>query len=150
MLLFDLSGLERLAIPLGFVGRLERFTTDKIQKNGKHEVVKYGDGIMQLLRPNEYIDGADCSPEISGKPISVITHYINQQPVGLVVNQVHDIIHVPKKTYEIGPRQRGLMGCVLLDNKVINVIDLKEILMLRSLHDNETPLVSVMDMEVVQ
>ena len=150
MLLFDLSGLERLAIPLGFVGRLERFTTDKIQKNGKHEVVKYGDGIMQLLRPNEYIDGADCSPEISGKPISVITHYINQHPVGLVVNQVHDIIHVPKNTYEIGPRQRGLMGCVLLDNKVINVIDLKEILMLRSLQDNETPRVSVMDMEVVQ
>ena len=150
MLLFALSGLERLAIPLGLVGRLERFPADKVQRSGKHEVVKYGDGIMQIFRPNEYIDGADCSPEKSDKPISVITHYINQQPVGLVVDQVHDIIHVPKNTYETGPRQRGLMGCVLLDNKVINVIDLKEILMLRSLHDNEAPRVSVMDMEVVQ
>ena len=80
----------------------------------------------------------------------MITHYINQQPVGLVVNQVHDIINIPKMTFETGPRQRGLMGCVLLDDQVINVIDLMEILKLRSLNDNETPRQSVIDMEVVQ
>jgi len=53
-------------------------------------------------------------------------------------------------TFETGPRQRGLMGCVLLDDQVINVIDLMEILKLRSLNDNETPRQSVIDMEVVQ
>ena len=150
MLLFDLPGLERLAIPLSYVDRLESFAVDKIQRNGRREVVTYGDGIMQLLRLSEYVDGADGSLAGSTKPISVITHYINQQPVGLVVNQVHDIINIPKMTFETGPRQRGLMGCVLLDDQVINVIDLMEILKLRSLNDNETPRQSVIDMEVVQ
>ncbi len=152
MLLFELDGLERLAIPLGYVDRLESISPDKIQRNGKREVVKYREGIMHLLRLNEYVDGAQTSngAASSDQPLSVITHYMNQTPVGLVVSKVHDIIHVPNMTHETNPRQRGLMGCVLLNDKVINVIDLKEILMARSLQDNEMPRQSIIDMDVVQ
>jgi two-component system chemotaxis sensor kinase CheA len=152
MLLFELDGLERLAIPLGYVDRLESISPDKIQRNGKREVVKYREGIMHLLRLNEYVDGAQTSngAATSDQPLSVITHYMNQTPVGLVVSKVHDIIHVPNMTHETNPRQRGLMGCVLLNDKVINVIDLKEILMARSLQDNEMPRQSIIDMDVVQ
>jgi two-component system chemotaxis sensor kinase CheA len=152
MLLFELEGLERLAIPLGYVDRLESISPDQIQRNGKHEVVKYREGIMHLIRLNEYVEGAQGSVEVPqlDKPLSVITHQMNQIPVGLVVSKVHDIIYVPNMTHETNPRQRGLMGCVLLNDKVINVIDLKEILMARSLQDNEMPRQSIIDMDVVQ
>ena len=152
MLLFELEGLDRLAIPLGYVDRLESIAPEKIQRNGKREVVKYGDQIMHLLRLNEYVDGAKAtsSDPHSGKPLSVITHHINNVPVGLVVSKVHDIIYVPDMAQEASPRQRGLMGCMLLNEEVINVLDLKQILMERSLRDNEPSRQSIIDMDVVQ
>ena len=152
MLLFELEGLDRLAIPLGYVDRLESIAPEKIQRNGKREVVKYGDQIMHLLRLNEYVEGAKATPADANaeKPLSVITHHINNVPVGLVVSKVHDIIYVPDMAQESSPRQRGLMGCMLLNEEVINVLDLKQILMERSLRDNEPSRQSIIDMDVVQ
>ena len=158
MLLFELPGLEFTAIPLECVDRLESFMVEKIQKNGKREVVQYGNGLMHLLRLNEYIDGAIPMPEKSQEPLSVIAHYVNGLPMGLVVGKVHDIIQVPKIMQETNSQQRGLKGCVILNGRVINVIDVQEILRMRRIQDseimvypdNEQSEVAVIDWKMVQ
>lgn len=158
MLLFEVPGLEFAALPLESVVRLERFTVDKIQKSGKREVVQYGNGLMHLLRLNEYIDGASPTTVNSQEPLSVITHYVNGFPMGLVVGKVHDIIQVPRVMHESNSQQRGLKGCVILNGKVINVIDLSEILRMRRIQDNEIVVypdnnqseVAVIDWKMVQ
>jgi two-component system chemotaxis sensor kinase CheA len=158
MLLFELPGLEFTAIPLECVDRLESFAIEKIQKNGKREVVQYGDGLMHLLRLNEYIDGASPTPVKSQEPLSVIAHYVNGLPMGLVVGKVHDIIQVPQIMQEINSQQRGLKGCVILNGRVINVIDVQEILRMRRIQDNEIMVypdneqseVAVIDWKMVQ
>ena len=156
MLLFDLPGLKWVAIPLGVVDRLEIFPASSVQRNGRREVVRYGDGVMHLLRLNEYVDGTDSAPTPTDAPLSVIAHYVNKLPVGLVVSKVHDIIHVPEITHESNDQQRGLMGYVLMDEKVISVVDLKAVFRARSLDDNErvqhneNAHVSIIDMDVVQ
>jgi len=137
MLLFELPGLEFTAIPLECVDRLESFTAEKIQKNGKREVVQYGSGIMQLLRLNEYIDGASPTPVKSQEPLSVIAHDVNGLTMGLVVGKVHDIIQVPQIMQNTNSQQRGLQGCVILNGRVINVIDVQEILRMRRIQDSE-------------
>jgi len=158
MLLFELPGLEFTAIPLECVDRLESFTVEKIQKNGKREVVQYGDGLMHLLRLNEYIDGASPTSVKSQEPLSVIAHYVNGLPMGLVVGKVHDIIQVPQIMQETNSQQRGLKGCVILNGRVINVIDVQEILRMRRIQDNEIMVypdneqteVAVIDWKMVQ
>jgi two-component system chemotaxis sensor kinase CheA len=158
MLLFELPGLEFTAIPLECVDRLESFTVEKIQKNGKREVVQYGNGLMHLLRLNEYIDGVSPTPVKSQEPLSVIAHYVNGLPMGLVVGKVHDIIQVPKIMQESNSQQRGLKGCVILNGRVINVIDVQEILRMRRIQDNEIVVypdneqseVAVIDWKMVQ
>jgi len=158
MLLFELPGLEFTAIPLECVDRLESFTVEKIQKNGKREVVQYGSGLMHLLRLNEYIDGASPTPVKSQEPLSVIAHYVNGLPMGLVVGKVHDIIQVPQIMQETNSQQRGLKGCVILNGRVINVIDVQEILRMRRIQDNEIMVypdneqseVAVIDWKMVQ
>jgi two-component system chemotaxis sensor kinase CheA len=137
MLLFELPGLEFTAIPLECVVRLESFTAEKIQKNGKREVVQYGSGIMPLLRLNEYIDGASPTPVKSQEPLSVIAHDVNGLTMGLVVGKVHDIIQVPQIMQNTNSQQRGLQGCVILNGRVINVIDVQEILRMRRIQDSE-------------
>ncbi len=150
MLLFELAGLERIAIPLENVERLENFALSRVQRNGSREVVQYGDHIMHLIRMNEYIEGAQPSVDSTTQPLSVIVHYFNQMPIGLVVSQVHDIIHVPKKLQKANPPQRGLAGCVLMGDKVINVIDLQEILMMRNLQEHQKTYPEVIDMDVLR
>jgi two-component system chemotaxis sensor kinase CheA len=158
MLLFELPGLEFTAIPLECVDRLESFTVEKIQKNGKREVVQYGNGLMHLLRLNEYVDGVSPTPVKSQEPLSVIAHYVNGLPMGLVVGKVHDIIQVPKIMQETNSQQRGLKGCVILNGRVINVIDVQEILRMRRIQDNEIVVypdneqseVAVIDWKMVQ
>ena len=150
MLLFELAGLERIAIPLDNVERLENFALSRVQRNGSREVVQYGDHIMHLIRMNDYIEGGQPSVDSPTQPLSVIVHYVNQMPIGLVVSQVHDIIHVPKKLQAANPPQRGLAGCVLMGEKVINVIDLQEILMMRNLQEHQKTYPEVIDMDVLR
>jgi len=130
MLLFELIGLDKIAIHLEHVERLEVIKPQMIQKNGTRDVVKYGNEIMELLYLEKYIAGAQPKAYSNTENISVIVHYFNNLPVGLVVAQVHDIILTPKQLHEANPPQRGLMGCVSLGEKIINVIDVSEILMM--------------------
>jgi two-component system chemotaxis sensor kinase CheA len=130
MLLFELIGLDKIAIHLEHVERLEVIKPQMIQKNGTRDVVKYGNEIMELLYLEKYIAGAQPKTYSNTENISVIVHYFNHLPVGLVVAQVHDIILTPKQLHEANPPQRGLLGCVSLGEKIINVIDVSEILMM--------------------
>ena len=149
MLSFELEGQSRLAIYLENVERLEMISPKQVQRNGNRDVIQYGKEIMHLLYLNHYIEGAKKvkASSTEDEVIPVIVHYTNGIPVGLVVSQVHDIIHVSKNLHEANPPQKGLLGCVSLNDQVINVIDLQEILMMRNLQENSKEYPAVIDMD---
>lgn len=129
MLLFDLGGPDRLAIPLSQVDRLEVIEPSRLEQTGKETVVAYGDGVMKLVSIGRYIDGVPNLPRSrNAEKISVIVYYSGGLPVGLVVNQIHDIVYVPDQLNIISPPQRGLLGCALIDDRIVNVVDVDEIL----------------------
>ena len=150
MLSFELEGQSRLAINLDHVERLEMISPKQVQRNGNRDVIQYGKEIMHLLYLNHYIEGAKKGKVSSTEDevIPVIVHYTNGVPVGLVVSQVHDIIYVSKNLHEANPPQKGLLGCVSLNDQVINVIDLQEILMMRNLQENSKEYPAVIDMDM--
>jgi len=152
MLSFELEGQSRLAIYLENVERLEMISPKQVQRNGNRNVIQYGKEIMHLLYLDHYIEGAKKgkSSLTEDEVIPVIVHYNNGLPVGLVVSQVHDIIHVSKNLHEANPPQKGLLGCVSLNDQVINVIDLQEILMMRNLQENSKEYPAVIDMDFSQ
>jgi two-component system chemotaxis sensor kinase CheA len=150
MLSFELEGQSRLALYLDNVERLEMISPKQVQRNGNRDVIQYGKEIMHLLYLNHYIEGAEGrkTPVNEDDAIPVIVHYTNGIPVGLVVSQVHDIIHVSKNLHEANPPQKGLLGCVSLNDQVINVVDLQEILMMRNLQENSKEYPAVIDMDI--
>ena len=150
MLSFELEGQSRLALYLENVERLEMISPKQVQRNGNRDVIQYGNDIMHVLYLNQYIEGAEGrkSPKNEDDVIPVIVHYANGIPVGLVVSQVHDIIHVSKNLHEANPPQKGLLGCVSLNDQVINVVDLQEILMMRNLQENSKEYPAVIDMDL--
>jgi chemotaxis signal transduction protein len=92
---------------------------------------------MPLLVVKDFLSGKKKQGLDLTSSISVIVHISNGQPIGLVVDQIHDIVQVPKKLFSLSPPQRGLVGAALMGEKVINVLDLDEIMMLRNLEDDE-------------
>ncbi|MEY3787608.1 MAG: hypothetical protein RLZ75_1815 [Pseudomonadota bacterium] len=149
MLLFELNGLDKLAINLEYVERLEMISSKMIQRNGSRDVVRYGDEVMTLIYLNKYIEGANphTTTRHEGESISVIVHYANKLPVGLVVNKIHDIIHASKKLHESCSPQKGLLGCITLNKIIINVIDINEILIIHDLQQNAKGRSTEIDMD---
>jgi two-component system chemotaxis sensor kinase CheA len=151
MLLFELEGQPRLAIHLEHVERLEMISPSQIQRNGDRDVIQYGKHIMHLLHLNQYVEGTKKntpSPD-NNAVVPVIVHYIKDIPIGLVVSQVHEIIHVSTHLHIANPPQKGLLGCVSLGDRIINVLDLPEILMMRSLQENSKEYPAVIDMDLI-
>lgn len=126
VLLFDLEDGDRLAIPVIEVERLENISRTKIQASGTESVIPYGDGIIKLIWIANYIEGSHHARKQDS--LSIIVHYANGLPIGLVVNQIHDIVYVPDQLNIFHPPQQGLLGCAIIDDQVINVIDVQGIL----------------------
>jgi two-component system chemotaxis sensor kinase CheA len=146
ILLFNLPGLENIAIELSDVERLEKIPVTSIQRSGDRDVVKYGDGIMPLIPLHQYIQGAQPITYDEDKLLPVIVHYVKDKPIGLVVSQVQDIMHVSSVFHRSDPPQRGLNGCVISGDRIINIIDLQEIMMLYTLPETSSTYPQTVDM----
>ena len=133
MLLFDLLDLERIAIPLDYVDRLETFSATRIEHRGNQEVILYGDQIMKLIWLSDYVEGASHKGLYGDESISVVVHYHDGQPIGFVVKQIHDIVSVPSEIIMISPPQRGIVGSSIVDEAVVSILNVEEILNLSGL-----------------
>ena len=147
MLLFDLAGGHRMAIPLDLVERIASIDEGEIQKNGNREVVNYSNEIMHLIRVGEYIDGTQTTRGEAGA-LPVIIPRVGSGLIGLAVHCIHDIVFVSKHLHIANPPQKGIAGCALLDDLIINVIDLDEILVMRNMRDGPKPYPEVIDVNV--
>ncbi len=128
MLLFDLPSIPRLAVALDYVDRLETFSARQLAPRGSQDVLVYGDQIMRLVWLSDYIEGvAPQRAEISDT-LTVIVHYHQGQPLGLVVARIHDIVHIAPEIILVSPPQRGIVGSAIFGAQVLSILDMQEIL----------------------
>lgn len=128
MLLFDLENIQRIGISLDAVDRLELIPGSRVEHRGDDDVVIYGDKIMKLIWPSVVIEGTPRKIIDYNEKFSVIVHMYDGQPIGLVVNNIHDIMGVPPVVTMLTPPQAGLVGSTIVGDHVISVLNLPEIL----------------------
>jgi two-component system chemotaxis sensor kinase CheA len=138
-LLFDLHGMERVAIPLAYVTRLESVNVADIYQRGTHDVVMYDDHIMQLIWLDDLVEGASRDGLYVDRPISVIVYYVDDKPVGFVVRKIFDIFHVNAEVTISGPVQKGITGSAIVNDKVVSFLNVPEILEMYSLAKATAP-----------
>jgi two-component system, chemotaxis family, sensor kinase CheA len=126
LLLFSLSGRERLALPLDQAARLEEFPLSKIELSGGREAVQYRNSIMPLVRLAKHLGGASA-PATSDGPIQVIVYQQGGRFVGLVVERIHDIIehHLEIQPGSAGP---GILGSAVVQGRILDLVDIEGIL----------------------
>lgn len=112
----------RFAVPLDKVRRLEEIPEDRVESIGGREVVQYRDGILRLVRVGDLVGELQSGPP--PEALQVIVHSDGDREIGLVVDQVLDIVEDEVEFQEQRPR-RGVLGSVVLAGRVTEVLDLE-------------------------
>ena len=145
VLLFEISGLQKIALPLDAIDHIIKLDSEEIQQNGNREVVYLNEQLMDLVRLDKYVSGATRETQINHARSPVLTCQYRDRLYGLVVKQVTDIIEVPAKLHELSTSQRGLNGCIIYNDQVINVLDLEEVLIMHNIQEESNEYPQVID-----
>ena len=144
VLLFEIPGLHKIALPLDVIDHIIKLDSEQIQQNGNREVVYFNEQLMDLVRLEQYVSGGAIET-LPNNRAPVLTCRYRDRFFGLVVKQVTDIIEVPAKLHELSTPQRGLNGCIIYNDQVINVLDLEEVLVMHNIQEDSGQYPKVID-----
>jgi two-component system chemotaxis sensor kinase CheA len=120
----------RLAVPLDQVSRLETIEIDSIEAGGTHHVVQYRGEIMPLVRASDvlperrsHIRSVRTTPQVDAKTLSVVVLGKDGRSMGLVVDDVLDVVEISGELRRFGCRQ-GVVGTLVVQDRVTEVLDL--------------------------
>lgn len=120
-LVFTVAGSRRMAIPLSMVSRLEEFPVTSLEHSGNELVVQYRGVIMPLIdiARKLNLDHAEKQTET----LQVIVYSENGRSVGLIVDQIVDIVDQAVKI-EQQESATELVGSAVIQDKVTDLLNL--------------------------
>ncbi|UMG94633.1 chemotaxis protein CheW [Nocardioides sp. TF02-7] len=122
LLVLEVGGGRRAALPLAEVARLEEFPAGRVERAGPVEVVQYRDGLLPLVRLAPRIglpdrrDGADAD-------VAVVVHEVADRAVGIVIDRVLDVVETEVVPSSVG-RRPGVLGSAVVQGHVTDLVDL--------------------------
>ena len=122
LLLFR-SGTSRLAVPLALVGRLEEFQRSEIEHAGDRDVVQYREQILALIPLAQQLGLGPAAESADDDPVQVIVFNDGAKRVGLVVDEILDIVD-ESVTIRNQHKQPGILGSAVVGGLVTDFIDL--------------------------
>jgi two-component system chemotaxis sensor kinase CheA len=122
VLVVEIGGDRRAAIPLEMVTRLEEIERASVEHVGGREVVQYRGHIMPLVRISSLLGVyGEQAAETAGVQLVVYTR--GERSVGFVVERILDIA-----TERVGTRSdiddQALVGSVVVGDKVVELLDM--------------------------
>ncbi|MCA9630630.1 MAG: chemotaxis protein CheW [Myxococcales bacterium] len=115
------SAEERIAIPLNLVTRLEEIDARAVERAAGNEVVQYHGEIMPLVRLSRLLGQESVANDA---PIQVVVYADHDHSVGLVVDEVEDIIDQESMSVRKGT-QGSLFDSAVVRGKVTDLLDLR-------------------------
>jgi two-component system chemotaxis sensor kinase CheA len=116
MLVFRAGGDSMKAVPLSLIARLEEADLTTAEEAGHRTVLQYRGGLMPLIS----IDGAPA-PRDGKHPILVFAE--GERMLGLVVDEVVDIVEGSLDLQLVGSTQPGILGSSIIAGRSTDVID---------------------------
>jgi two-component system chemotaxis sensor kinase CheA len=133
-LLFAGPGDSRMAVPLDTLARLEELPAAQVERSGTHWVAQYRGQILPLVnlelalqerrRSRQQAKFAACE---SGAPLQVLVCHYQGRAVGVVVEQIIDIVEDAAEVKYPASRA-GVLYSTVIQEKVTELIDIPAIL----------------------
>jgi len=126
VLLFRSGTMDRLAVPLALVDRLEEFTAERIETSGGRPAVQYRDRILPLIPLSERL-GEGKAEIAEDHAAQVLVFSKGERRAGLIVDEILDIVD---ERIEMRPSsgRDGVIGSSVVDGKITDFIDIKSLL----------------------
>ncbi|MFL6107047.1 MAG: chemotaxis protein CheW [Marmoricola sp.] len=127
LLVLEVGGGRRAALPLREVSRLEEFPVERIERSGRAEAVQYRDGILPLVRlagAIGLVEGGEDSEQVS-----VVVHESGGSRVGIVIDRVLDVVETAVVCSDVG-RRAGVLGSAVIQDRVTDLVDLDAVVAL--------------------
>ncbi|WP_428484314.1 chemotaxis protein CheW [Rhodopila sp.] len=115
MLLFHAGGLQRMAVPLGLVARLEDIPRAKIEISCGLPVTQYRGKLMPLISIS---GGSDL--EKPTQPLLVFAD--GERSMGLMVDEIVDVVE-DRLDIELAAARPGLLGTAVIGGQATDVLD---------------------------
>jgi two-component system chemotaxis sensor kinase CheA len=127
LLLFSAGRFSRLVVPLSMVARLEEFPGSRIQYAAGIPVLHYRDAILPLVSVGAMLDRGGHDTAIERDSLQVIVFSEGNRHVGLVVDEIQDIVE-EAVTVKRASSSFGLLGSGVVGGKITDFIDLGALL----------------------
>jgi two-component system chemotaxis sensor kinase CheA len=127
LLLFRAGSFERLAIPLSLVARLEEFPRSAVEHAGGGKVIQYRGRILSLVSLRAVLEPGvlDCDP--SADPVQVVVFNDGDRSVGMIVDQIVDVVE-EAVTIRRKVARKGLLGSAVVGKLVTDFLDLNHVI----------------------
>ena len=122
-LLFRAGPFVRLAVPLSLVARLEEFPLSKVERAGNRMVVQYRDRILPLVPLAPMLEPGCADTAGSRDPVQAIVFNDGDRRIGLLVDQLVDIVD-DVVTIRHATGRKGLLGSAVIGKQVTDMLDL--------------------------
>ena len=123
MLIVSRGKKHRAAIRLSDVTRLEEVKKSALESSGKEFVIQYRGEIMSLINIPQLFNESEESQENCDN-LEVVVHTHEGKSLGLRVNNILDIVQAKVCQKRANPALK-LLGTIITDNSVVDVIDVK-------------------------
>jgi two-component system chemotaxis sensor kinase CheA len=128
LLLFKAGSFERLAVPLSLVSRLEEFSKETLEWADGRRVVQYRERILPLVSLQQILEPGTSAPSEEIDPVQVVVFGADDRFVGIVVDQIIDIVEETVSMRRRSRPRRGLLGSGVVGKRVADFVDLQAIL----------------------
>ncbi|MGA2050469.1 MAG: chemotaxis protein CheW [Terracidiphilus sp.] len=127
LLLFRAGSFDRLAIPLSLVARLEEFPRSAIEHAAGGQVVQYRNRILPLVSLAGVIEGGCGGESELADPVQVVVFNDGDRSIGMVVDQIVDVVEEAVKVRKKSGRP-GLLGSAVVGKQVTDFLDLNAVI----------------------
>ncbi|MCU0662909.1 MAG: chemotaxis protein CheW [Myxococcota bacterium] len=121
LLLADLGGEDRFAVPLCFVERIERIHASQIERVAGMRTMKYRGRSLLLFALD---DVAKVWPLPVQESLFVIIYTVGSKEVGLLVANILDIVDSTSEIDDLTFRSTGVYGSIIIENNITLLLDL--------------------------
>jgi len=127
MLLFSAGSFSRLAVPLSLVARLEEFPQAVVERAGGRHVVQYRGGILTMVSLASVLEpGSTTDAAVTRDPVQAIVIADGQRSLGIMVDQILDIVD-EAVTIRQSTNRLGLLGSAVVGKQVTDFLDLRAV-----------------------
>lgn len=133
-LLFDVGENRHMAVTLSSIARLEEIDASAVEYSQGREVVQYRGCILPLCRLDAMM-GAGCATHYGdqpGKTLSVLVHEADHGAVGIVVDQIVDIVE-DEVTLQRAENEPWILGSGVLQDRVTDFLDVEQLVASRNI-----------------